>query len=206
MLPFSLSRPTLILGLVVALAAPASAQLGQALDIGSAVPLATRSMQNVSGAATSFRDAMGDQGLVVIFWSNTCPWVKKYEDRVVALANEYQAAGFGFVVVNSNDPEAYPEDGMAAMRSQASAKGYDFPYVVDDGSEAAKAFGASRTPQAFVFDGSGTLVYEGTVDDSPSDPAEVEEAYLQLALSQVAAGQAVGVQKTKAFGCTIKFQ
>ena len=198
-------RPVLALALVAALAVPASAQLGEALDIGASLPLADRSMPSVTGAATSFSGTMGDRGLVVIFWCNTCPWVKKYEDRVVALAEEYQAAGFGFIAVNSNDTAAYPEDGMQAMRSQASAKGYGFPYVVDEGAEAATAFGASRTPQVFVFDTSRRLVYEGTVDDSPSDPSEVEETFLRTALNQLMAGESITVQKTKAFGCTIKF-
>ena len=200
------ARPRFLsaLALVLALAAPAFAQ-GDALEIGARLPLADRSMEGVSGA-TSFGQAMGDRGLAVIFWSNTCPWVKKYEARVVALAEEYQAAGFGFVAVNANDPVGYPDDNMDAMRRQANDGGYAFPYVADAGSEAARAFGASRTPQVFLFDTAGTLVYEGTVDDSPSDPAEVEEHYFRDALNQVVAGEPVAVQKTRAFGCTIKFQ
>ena len=188
------------------LALPASGQDGGALDIGASLPLAERSMSSATGSATSFRQAMGDRGLAVIFWCNTCPWVKKYEDRVLALAEEYQAAGFGFVAVNANDPAAYPEDGLEEMRRRAASKSYSFPYVVDEGSEAAKAFGATRTPQVFLFDPAGTLVYEGTVDDSPSDPAEVEEQFFRNALNQLVAGEAITVQKTKAFGCTIKFQ
>ena len=173
------------------------------LDIGAPLPLAERSMPSASGGAASLRQTMGDRGLAVIFWCNTCPWVKKYEDRVVALAKEYQAAGFGFIAVNSNDPVAYPEDGIAEMRSRAAA--YSFPYVVDEGAETAKAFGATRTPQVFLFDPAGTLVYEGTVDDSPSDPNAVEEAFFRNALNQLVAGEDITVQKTKAFGCTIKF-
>lgn len=192
------------LALTVALAAPAFAQ-GDALEIGARLPLVDRAMPGVSGA-TSFGQAMGDRGLAVIFWCNTCPWVKKYEGRVVALAREYEAAGFGFIAVNSNDPVGYPDDNVEAMRRQANDGGYPFPYVADEGSEAARAFGATRTPQVFLFDASGTLVYEGTVDDSPSDPAEVEEHYFRDALNQVVAGEPVAVQKTRAFGCTIKFQ
>ncbi len=195
----------LALVLAAALAAPAWAQ-GEALEIGARLPLADRAMPTTSGSTTTFGQAMGGRGLAVVFWSNTCPWVKKYEDRVVALAGEYQAAGFGFVAVNANDPVAYPDDNMDAMRQQANAGGYAFPYVSDAGSEAARAFGATRTPQVFLFDAGGTLVYEGTVDDSPSEPAEAEEHYFRDALNQVVAGEPVAVQKTRAFGCTIKFQ
>lgn len=202
----TLTRTTLTLALVLGLTLPVSAQVGEAIDIGSSLPLADRSMPSANGSASSFAQAMGDRGLAVIFWCNTCPWVKKYEDRVVALASEYEAAGFGFIAVNSNDPVAYPEDGIAEMRAQASANGYSFPYVVDEGSEAAKAFGATRTPQVYLFNATGTLVYEGTVDDSPSDPAEVEEPFFRNALNQLVAGESITVQKTNAFGCTIKFQ
>ena len=148
---------------------------------------------------------MGDQGLAVVFWSNTCPWVSKYDARVVALAEEYEAAGVGFVLVNANDPTAYPEEGFATMQQRATENGYGFPYVVDEGSEAAKAFGASRTPQIFLFDTNKALVYEGTVDDSPSDPSGVEEEYFRNAMNQLIAGTEIAVQKTNAFGCTIKF-
>lgn len=201
----ALPRILTSLALAALLAAPALAQ-GDALEIGASLPLADRSMTATSGDATSFSQAMGGRGLAVIFWCNTCPWVKKYEQRVVDLAAEYQAAGVGFIAVNANDPVGYPEDNMDAMRQQASAGGYAFPYVADEGSEAARAFGASRTPQVFLFDAGGTLVYEGTVDDSPSDPAEVEEHYFRDALNQIIAGENVAVQKTRAFGCTIKFQ
>ncbi len=184
---------------------PTVAQDRQALEIGAALPTADRTMQNATGAATSFSQQKGDRGLAVVFWSNTCPWVAKYEDRVIALAREYMAAGIGFVIANANDPGAYPEEGAQAIQQHASTKGYPFPYLVDEGSEAAKAFGASRTPQVFLFDTNDRLVYEGTVDDSPSDAAQVEEEYFRDAMNQLIAGTAISVQKTKAFGCTIKF-
>ncbi len=201
----SLSRRAAALALAVLLVPAAAAQTARPLDVGAALPLADRSMQNAGGAATSLRQAMGDQGLAVIFWSNTCPWVAKYEGRVVALAKEYEAAGIGFVAVNANDPGAYPEEGFAAMQKRVADKGYSFPYLVDEGSAAAKAFGASRTPQIFLFNPGGTLVYEGTVDDSPADPGQVEEQYFRDAMNQLIAGTQIAVQKTNAFGCTIKF-
>lgn len=187
------------------LAQPAAAQSGQPLDIGASLPLAGETMQNVTGSATSLADHMGEQGLAVLFWSNTCPWVAKYEDRVLALADEYEQAGIGFIIVNSNDPSAYPEEGADAIGQHASSKGYPFPYLVDEGSQLALALGATRTPQVFLFDADNTLAYEGTIDDSPSDASQVSEEYFRDAMNQLIAGTAITVQKTKAFGCTIKF-
>ncbi|MEM1044389.1 MAG: thioredoxin family protein [Bacteroidota bacterium] len=200
-----LLRRATAFALAVLVVQAASAQTAQPLDIGTALPAADRSMQGTGGAAMTLGQAMGDQGLAVVFWSNTCPWVAKYDERVRALADEYEAAGVGFVLVNANDPGAYPEESFAAMQTLASQNGYGFPYLVDEGSEAAKAFGASRTPQVFLFDTSQTLVYEGTVDDSPSDPSGVEEEFFRDAMNQLIAGTEITVQKTNAFGCTIKF-
>jgi thiol-disulfide isomerase/thioredoxin len=184
---------------------PATAQDVQPIDIGAPLPLADETLQNATGAATSFADQAGEEGLAVIFWSNTCPWVAKYEDRVLALAEEYEQAGVGFVIVNANDPSEHPEEGMSALRQHANAAGYPFPYLIDEGSRAAKAFGATRTPQVFLFDADNRLVYEGTVDDSPSDASQVSEEYFRDAMNQLIAGTAIAVQKTKAFGCTIKY-
>ncbi len=198
-------RRVAIFAFAIVLGQTVAAQTAQPLDVGAALPLADRSMQNANGSATTFGQVMGDQGLAVIFWSNTCPWVAKYDERVRDLAEEYEAAGIGFVIVNANDPGAYPEENFATMQQRVSSNGYDFPYVVDEGSEAAKAFGASRTPQIFLFDTSNALVYEGTVDDSPSDPSGVEEEFFRDAMNQLIAGTEITVQKTNAFGCTIKF-
>ncbi len=195
----------LLCTLAFALAALTPVQAQEALEIGAAVPMADRQMPAAEGDATSLDAVMGERGLAVVFWSNTCPWVERYEDRIVALARDYIPAGVAFVIVNSNDPAAFPEESVAAIQQRAAERGYPFSYVVDEGSTLARAFGATRTPQIFLFDTGRSLVYEGTVDDSPSDAAEVEEEYFRDALASLVAGEPVEVQKTKAFGCTIKF-
>lgn len=188
----------------LALAVPAFAQ-GTVVELGTALPMMDRQMSAAAGGSATLASAAGQKGTAVLFWCNSCPWVKKYEDRVIALAGEYQKAGIGFVAVNANDPVAFPADNLEAMRARATEKKYPFPYVLDEGSALARALGATRTPQIFLFDAQNRLVYEGTVDDSPSDPSQVESAYFRNAMDQVVAGEAVAVQRTKAFGCTIKF-
>ena len=191
--------------LVAVLLRPVAAQDGEPLEIGAALPLADVTLESATGAATSLAAEAGGEGLAVIFWSNTCPWVAKYEDRVLALAEEYVPAGIGIVLVNSNDPADNADEGFDAIRQHATDAGYAIPYLVDEGSRLAQAFGATRTPQVFLFDTTDRLVYEGTVDDSPSDAAQVEEEYFSDAMDQLIAGATIAVQKTKAFGCTIKF-
>jgi thiol-disulfide isomerase/thioredoxin len=193
--------------LLTALALLAPAPLAQeALPIGSEIPMAERVMENANGSATSIAQQVRPRGVAVMFWCNTCPWVRRYEDRVSALVREFSDAGVGFIAVNPNDPVAFPGDNFDAMRALVAEAGYPFAYVVDEGSEMARAFGATRTPQIFLFNSDGRLVYEGTIDDSPSDPGEVEQAFFRDALERMIAGEPIQVEKTKAFGCTIKFQ
>ena len=85
-------------------------------------------------------------------------------------------------------------------------KGFGFPYVVDSTSKVARAYGASRTPEAFLFDASGKLVYHGTIDDNAQEPDKVQSRYLKDALTAVSSGQDVAVKETKALGCGIKFR
>ena len=180
--------------------------LAQALATGSSIPMKDRAMQSVSGETASIGSVKGEKGTVVTFWCKTCPWVGRYEERFVALAKSYQAKGFGFIAINSNDPVGYPGDNFDEMKAQADAGDYTFPYVVDVGSEVAVAFGAKRTPQVFVFDSADKLAYQGAIDDSPADAAKVADAYLANALDAILSGGAIAQAETKAFGCTIKFQ
>lgn len=197
---------TLLLLLVVGLVAPQGLQAqDQELPLGSAMPLADRAFQNHDGSQMTLGSMAGEKGTVVIFWSNQCAWVDKYEDRVLELATSFTAQGFNFVLVNANDANAFPQEAAEATRKRATDKGYAFPYLIDNGSALAKALGASRTPHTFIFDANRTLVYVGTLDDSPGDPGNVETNYVNDALSALVGAMTVEVPKTKAFGCTIKF-
>jgi len=133
--------------------------------LGKPLPLANRPMLNVDGKQVTLGSLKGEKGLVLSFWSNTCPWVAKYEDRFLALARTYQPKGFSFVVVNANDPKAHPREALEAMKERALQKKYPFPYLVDENSALARALGATRTPHVYVYDASGKLVYVGAIDD-----------------------------------------
>lgn len=187
---------------VVAMAAPASAQLA----IGDAVPMGDVKMKNVNGKELTLAGSAGKNGTLVVFTCNACPWAKKWEKRVADIGNAALAAGLGVVAINPNDPSVNAEDGFAEMQKRSRALKLKFPYVVDATSDVARAFGATRTPEAFVFDAQGKLVYHGTIDDNANDAAAVKEAWLRDAVNAVAAGKDVPVAETKAFGCTIKFR
>ena len=118
----------------------------------------------------------------------------------------FSHCSIGVIVINSNDPSAYPEDNYDQMQKRAKDRGFEFPYVVDATSDVARAFGASHTPEAYLFDKDGKLVYHGAVDDNSKDASKVESPYLKDALNALLAGNQIATKETKAIGCSIKFR
>lgn len=174
------------------------------LRLGEKIPLVGLEMLDVSGQEISLGDIKGPEGLVVIFSCNTCPWVRAWEGRYVELAGTYKDRGIGFIAVNSNETYREKGDGYADMQQQARDQGYNFYYTVDEESRLAKAFGATRTPHVFVFDGAGKLVYRGAIDDNAYEPEKVEKAYTANALDAILADRAPEEPSTKAIGCSLK--
>jgi peroxiredoxin len=182
--------------------APARAQIA----LGDAIPVADVKMKNVNDKNVTLASLAGKKGTVVVFTCNHCPWAKMWQSRVAEIGNAAIAAGLGAVAINSNDPAVNAEDGFPEMKKRAKELKMKFPYVVDATSDVARSFGATRTPEAFVFDASGKLVYHGTVDDSPKDAAAVKSDWLRAAVIAVSEGKAVAEPETKALGCSIKFR
>ena len=163
-------------------------------------------MKNVDGKEFAIADVAGKKGTLVVFTCNACPWAKAWEKRIVEIGNTYPKKGIGVIVINSNDPAVVADDDYAPMQTRAKERGMKYPYVVDATSEVARAFGATHTPEAFLFDAEGKLVYHGAIDDNAKEPAKVKERYLQNALEAVSTGKAVAVTETKSIGCSIKFR
>jgi len=175
------------------------------LAIGDALPMADVKMKNVDGKEFSIADVQGKKGTLVIFSCNACPFAKAWEKRIVEIGNTYPKRGVGVIVINSNDPNRVAADGYEEMQERAKDRGMRYPYVVDATSELARTFGASHTPEAFVFDKDGKLVYHGAVDDN-TEPGKVKQRYLQEVLKAVVAGKDVALKETKSIGCSIKFR
>lgn len=177
-----------------------------ALALGSALPMGDVAMKNVDGREVTLAGSAGKKGTLVIFLCNHCPWVKLWQPRIADVGNAALRQGFGVVAVNGNDPADYPEDEFPVMVQRAKEVGYRFAYAVDATSDVARAFGATKTPEAFLFDASGRLVYHGAIDDNAKDAKAVKSRWLADALAAVAAGKPVKVAESKALGCTIKFR
>ncbi len=192
--------------LVIALILGISSGSAFALAIGDNIPSSEVKMKNVDGKMMTFNDVKGDKGTLVIFSCNHCPWVIAWEDRIVELGNRYMTQGIGVIQVNSNDPSKKAGDGFEGMVKRYDEKNFKFPYVVDETSDVARSFGAERTPEFFLFDKMGKLVYHGTIDDNAQEPEKVDKKYLQNALDALISGAKIDVSETKSLGCSIKFR
>lgn len=144
--------------------------------------------------------------LIVIFSCNHCPYVQAYEGRMIALQNEFENKGVQIVAINSNDDAKYPEDSFDEMKKRADEKHFNFPYLRDEFQEIAKAFGASHTPQIFLFNSERKLKYEGKIDDNWQEPDKVRNQYLRDAILEVLDGKDVSIPETFSIGCTIKWK
>lgn len=178
----------------------------EALAIGDQMVETDVEMKGVSGDSTTIAKEAGDKGTLVIFTCNHCPYVKAWEERIAAVGNDALTKDVGVIAINSNDPEKYPEDDMDEMKKRAKKFGLKFPYVVDSTSDVAKAYGAAKTPEFFLFDADGKLVYHGALDDNAENPDKVEKTWLADAITALAEGKEIEVATTKALGCSIKFR
>jgi hypothetical protein len=181
-----------------------SAQDIEQLPLGSTLPLGDVSMEDISGRNITLNGVKGDNGLLVIFSCNTCPWVIKWEDRYPVVQEIAAANDIGMILLNPNEDYRDKGDGMNDMILHAEKAGYDLPYVLDKNHRVADAFGASRTPHVYLFDSEDKLVYVGAIDDNANSAADVEEFYIKDAIEQLSAGQPITTASTKSIGCTIK--
>jgi peroxiredoxin len=173
---------------------------------GAKAPARDVPMKGVDGKEISIAQAAGAKGTLVIFTCNHCPYVKAWEERTVALGNDALARGLGVIAINANDPAVQPEDGYEAMQARAKERGIRYPYVVDADSSVAKAFGATRTPEFFLLDGTGAVVYHGALDDNSREPEKVTATWLKNAIDALLSGKTIDVKQTKALGCSIKWK
>jgi peroxiredoxin len=158
----------------------------------------------VGGSRVSLDGLADREAVVIVFSCNHCPYVQAWEDRLNDIARDY-APRVAVVAINSNDDRAYPADAFPQMEQRAREKGFVFPYARDESQEVARAYGAERTPEVFLFDRGRRLVYHGAIDDS-TDPEGVQARYLRDAIEATLAGQAPPLAQTPPVGCTIKWR
>ncbi len=174
------------------------------LSIGSKAPMIDQKVADVSGRNLTLNEVTQENGLLVVFSCNTCPWVTKWEDRYSQLSIYTKTNRIGMIALNPNEAYRQRGDGMDEMVKRVKKAAYDFPYALDKDHLIADAFGVTRTPQVFLFNNNLELVYVGAIDDNADNSDFVKENYLLDAIDQMIAGESISRKSTKSIGCTIK--
>jgi hypothetical protein len=196
-------------GLIAAMSAFQSTP--ETLAIGASAPKTDLKMKSISGRDLSLNDIKKENGLLVIFSCNGCPFVvgsegsEGWEGRYDELRKYAESNKIGMVLVNSNEAKRDKGDDLESMKSRAKEHGFaQCNYVLDVNSELANAFYARTTPHVYLFDKNLKLVYKGAIDDNVDDSKKVSAPYLRNAIGNLASGKSIDPAETKPVGCSIK--
>lgn len=177
----------------------------QMLELGTEAP--AFSLPDPDGVMHSLDDAAGSDAIVVMFICNHCPFVKHVRAELARLGRDYMPRNVAIFAINSNDASTHPADSPEKMKEEIAAQGYEFPYLIDESQDVAKAYRAACTPDFFLFDEHMKLVYRGQLDGSrPSNPVPVDGVDLRTALDAVLAGESAPERQIPSLGCNIKWK
>jgi hypothetical protein len=197
--------------LLFALFAFMNHQREEMLAIGAALPGDDIELLNVDNKEVTLADIAKENGLLVIFSCNTCPFVVGNGDKSEGWEKRYPEIGelcekldVGMVLVNSNEAKRNGDDSFAEMQAHYKEMNYNCYYVVDENSVLADLFGALTTPHVYLFDSEFKLVYRGAIDDNVNKKKDVKEKYLNDALNNMVNGKEIKPKTTKQLGCSIK--
>jgi peroxiredoxin len=173
------------------------------IAIGADAP--TFELPGVDGTNRTLDDYADAAVLVLIQSCNHCPYVQAWEGRMKSIQADYGDRGIRLVAISSNDADAYPEDSFDSMKQRAREQEFNFDYLYDESQEIARALGAERTPEVFVFGRDRRLVYHGAIDDS-RDADTVKRNYLREAIEAALRGIDPPEAETPPVGCTVKYR
>jgi peroxiredoxin len=176
------------------------------LELGTLAP--HFSLSDVRDGKTQTTESLkGSKGLLVMFICAHCPFVKHVEQQLAQIGADFKKSGIGIVAISSNDAVNYPDDAPEGLARQAKRAHFTFPYLYDETQEVARAYDATCTPDFFLFDGAGKLVYRGQLDASrPGNGIAVTGSDLRAALDALVAGQPVSPSQHPSIGCNIKWK
>ena len=182
----------------------------KSIEIGTNAPMSELEMKDVSNENVSLSTLKKENGLLVIFSCNSCPFVvgnektEGWEGRYNELFDLSQENKIGMVLVNSNEAKRETADSFIRMKERSKKMNYKANYILDKNNKLADAFGASTTPHVFLFNKDLKLVYKGAIDDAVSSKKEVKEKWLYDALSNLGQGKKINPSTTRNSGCSIK--
>jgi len=174
------------------------------LEIGKIMP--DFELTGVDEEKWNLQKCMGENGLVVMFICNHCPYVKSIQDKLVSDARQMQFFGVNVVAIMSNDVNDYPEDSYENMQLIAKTMNYPFPYLLDSSQRVAQDYGAVCTPDIFGLDKNAKLFYRGRIDSAGRDKCEDElPRDLVNAMQQMVEEGKITAKQIPSMGCSIKW-
>lgn len=189
---------------ILAISSHAQDVIRESIKTGSQVPAFPGALEDVvSGKAIDIKNLTKGNGLLVIFSCNTCPYVLGSMPRMQEMLAYANKNNIGVAVLNSNEAQRADADAPDAMKKFAGEHHYP-NYLIDKDSKVADIFGASRTPEVFLFNKTGKLLYKGAMDDNVPDPQNAHKVFLHDAIDNMIAGKAIEPDATKSIGCSIK--
>ena len=169
-------------------------------------PAINFNLKGVDGKMHTLDSCKGENGLLVMFICNHCPYVKAIIDRVIRDTKELKAMGLNTVAIMSNNPDEYEADSFENMQIISEEMNFPFPYLIDETQEIAKAYGAVCTPDFFGYNADLELQYRGRLDASRKESAATDvKRDLFDAMSQVAKTGQGPLEQTPSMGCSIKW-
>ncbi len=185
-----------IAGVAIAFGVFSGSGRADGIQIGAAVE--NFSLPDLNGETKSLNELKGKNGAVLVWLSAQCPVVKGYNDRILAISEEFKSKGINFIGINSNVTES-----LDWVKSNAGEVGYKFPILIDKNNVLADKFAASVTPEVYYFDAKNVLLYHGAIDNDRSG-RNITTQYLRDAADSALGGKAISTTRANAFGCTIK--
>ena len=169
-------------------------------------PAINFNLKGVDGKMHTLDSCKGENGLLVMFICNHCPYVKAIIDRVIRDTKELKAMGLNTVAIMSNNPDEYEADSFENMQIISEEMNFPFPYLIDETQEIAKAYDAVCTPDFFGYNADLELQYRGRLDASRKESAATDvKRDLFDAMSQVAKTDQGPLEQIPSMGCSIKW-
>ena len=164
------------------------------------------SLPGVNGRTYALADVVGENGLLVMFICNHCPYVKGAIERIVEDCRALAEHGIGSVAIMPNDTERYPEDNFDKMKLFAARHDLPFPYLIDGTQAVARAYGAACTPDFFGFNRDWALQYRGRLDAAGIHPQPGTRRELREAMMQIVRTGRGPEDQIASIGCSIKWR
>ncbi len=174
------------------------------IPLGSKVP--AFELKDPTGKSYKSDELFGERGLLIVFTCNHCPYALAVWPRVIRLGSYAKGMRVNTIAINPNINPDFPDDSPAKMIDKIKELGIEFPYLVDESQDVARAFRAQCTPDIYLYNKNKELVYHGRIDDNWKDEDAVTREELKEALNNMAAGIPVDPKQKPSMGCSIKWR